>query len=124
MIVRTRIKESLRASIGDEDTALAKRLPSRSEKRRASVKLTTKAVNRMRLTASLAVAEPAKPVEFILSVDESAQLKKLRDHLRAQGQSVSRGELMRLAVKLLLATEPDALTEPLSRLPRFPKKAK
>ncbi|TVO64107.1 hypothetical protein [Denitromonas ohlonensis] len=124
MIVRKQIKASLRASIDDEDAALKKRLPTRSEKRRASVKLTTKAVNRMSPPIKPSVVAPAKPAEVVLSVDEAAQLKKMRDHLREQAPSVSRSDLMRVAVELLLAVGPDEVKVRLDGLPRFPKKNK
>ncbi|TVO56083.1 hypothetical protein [Denitromonas halophila] len=124
MIVRKQIKASLRASIDDEDAALKKRLPTRSERRRASVKLTTKAVNRMSPPVKPTVVVPAKPAEVVLSVDEAAQLKKMRDHLRELAPSVSRNDLMRVAVALLLAVGPDEVNAQLDGLPRFPKKIK
>ncbi len=124
MSVRKQIKASLRASIDDEDAALAKRLPSRSEKRRASVKLTTRAVNRPPLTVKPAIVAPAKPVQVVLSVDEAAQLKKMRDHLREQSLSVSRSDLIRVAVELLLVVGPDEVKARLGELPQFPKKPK
>ncbi|HQU90229.1 MAG TPA: hypothetical protein PK620_16790 [Denitromonas sp.] len=124
MSVRKQIKASLRASIDDEDAALAKRLPSRSEKRRASVKLTTKAVNRPPPVVKPAIVAPAKPAQVVLSVDEATQLKKMRDHLREQSPSVTRGDLMRVAVELLLLVGPDEVKVRLDELPQFPKKTK
>lgn len=121
MSIRTPIKDALRASIADEDAALARRLPTRAVKRRASVKLSTKAVKRM--SADLpARARPAKPIEVTLSLAEAEQLTALRDRLRAGGTTVGRRELLRVAVELLESVAPDVLRAQLKALPALSKR--
>lgn len=124
MTVRRQIKDALRSSIEDEDAALAKRLPTRAVKRRASVKRSTRAVARQAEAAAPAAVDAAKPVAVSLSVDENRRLKALRDQLRGLGKTVSRGDLIRLAVDLLTMDDIEAVAARLAALPRLAKKAK
>ncbi|MBT0963223.1 hypothetical protein [Denitromonas iodatirespirans] len=122
MTVRRPIRDALRASIEDEDAALAKRLPTGAAKRRASVKRSTRMVARQAQPTGPVAA--AKPVEVTLSVDEARRLKALRDQLREQGRTVSRGDLIRLAVDLLAMGDIEAVGARLAALPPLAKKGK
>ncbi|KAA3652194.1 MAG: hypothetical protein DWQ11_12335 [Proteobacteria bacterium] len=122
MSIRTPIKDALRSSIEDEDAALARRLPSRAVKRRAAVKLGTKAAKRLLADDAPGRDKPAKPFDVTLSLTEAAQLKALRDRLRAEGETVSRRDLMRVAVAVLAVIEPELLRAQLKALPVLSKK--
>jgi len=115
-VIRTRIKDALRASIDTEDEALARRSPAQAARRKASVKASTKQV----AASAPQVVGPvsaAKPIELILSTDEANQLKQARTTLREAGHSLGKAEVLRLAVQLLALAEPDTLNDLASRLP-------
>ena len=63
MIIRTPIKDALRASIEDEDAALRKRKPSREKMRRSSVKATARSFQRLSASSRKRGPEAGKPLE-------------------------------------------------------------
>ncbi|MCB1959364.1 MAG: hypothetical protein KDE68_02380 [Rhodocyclaceae bacterium] len=117
MTIRTPIKDALRASIENEDAALEKRKPVRASKRRASVKASALAVQRMAAPARKGPAETGKPLDALIAASEDAALKRVRDSLRATGRTLNKRDLVRVAIGLLEAVDRDDLALRLDVLP-------
>jgi len=115
-VIRTRIKDALRASIDTEDEALARRSPAPATRRKASVKATVKQVA-ADAPQSAGPVSAAKPIELILSTEEAEALKRARARLRDAGHTLGKTEVLRLAVQLLALAETDTLNDLASRLP-------
>lgn len=121
-MIRTRIKDALRASIDTEDESLARRTPVQATRRKASVKASTKL-----MTAAAAPTAPvaaAKPIDLVLSADEAEMLKQVRSRLREAGHSLGKAEVLRVAVHLLDLADQTTLEGLASALPAIkPPKA-
>lgn len=111
---RNQLKDALRASIDTEDAAIARRSPGLAGKRKQAVKAGVKA-HRRELGAG-APAVPAKPTEVILSTDEAAALKALRERLKADGIKADKSTLIRLAVGLLDECDPGEIARRITRV--------
>lgn len=114
-MIRTRIKDALRASIDTEDESLARRTPVQATRRKASVKASTK-----RMAAAAAPTEPvtaAKPIDLVLSVDEAEVIKQVRSRLRDTGHALGKAEVLRVAVRLLEGADQKTLDDLAKALP-------
>ena len=116
-MIRTRIKDALRASIDTEDQAIAKRTPTRERKRVASVKAAVRQATRQAEALVSPSAAAAKPLQVTLSTDEAEALKRTRDAVRAAGPRVGKSELLRAAVRLLEQVPTETLVECIEQLP-------
>ena len=119
MIIRTPIKDALRASIEDEDAALRKRKPSREKMRRSSVKATARSIQRLSASSRKRGPEAGKPLEVVIAASEDAALKQVRDALRRAGRRLTKRDLLRVAIGLLDTVDHDTLGARLDALPEI-----